>query len=146
VINVVVIGGRDSNDFFPGVVFFLLFSSFCRGFVCALVFISVLAGVLWRFSSARSNNCGRCGRAQSMDVLGDRLAGAFWPFSRARSSIASLLDVLGSGGLVLADEILGDVPREPVGEFEEFLAKPVDGLLIHVGLGDQLGEGNCMNC
>jgi hypothetical protein len=86
------------------------------------------------------------GIAVVLNVINDRLAGAFWRFSGARSSIASLLDVLGAGGLVLADEVLGDVPREPVGKFEKFFTEAVDGLLIHVGLRNEFGEGNCRNC
>lgn len=56
---------------------------------------------------------------------------------------SGLFHILLAGRLVLADEVLGGVAAEPAGELDELLAEPVDGLLVHVGLGDQFGEGYC---
>lgn len=35
-----------------------------------------------------------------------------------------------------------EIVAEPEGHLGEFFAQPVDGLLVHVGLGDELGEGD----
>lgn len=54
----------------------------------------------------------------------------------------SLLDVFRVGGLVLADEVLEAVLGEPAAELEQLLAQTVDGLLVHVCLGDELRHGD----
>ena len=55
---------------------------------------------------------------------------------------SGLVHILLAGCLVLANEILGRVTAEPVGELDELLAEAVDGLLVHVGLGDEFWEGD----
>jgi hypothetical protein len=49
-----------------------------------------------------------------------------------------LLNVFLAGGLILVDKIGEIVSSEPIGQLGEFLAKTVDGLVIHVGLRNQL--------
>ena len=53
-----------------------------------------------------------------------------------------LLDILLACGLVLGGEEAGGVLAEPLRQLGEFLAEAVDGLLVHVGLGDELGHGD----
>ena len=53
-----------------------------------------------------------------------------------------MCDVLMSGALVVGNEVLRSVTAKPDGEPDELFAKPVHGLLVHVGLGDELREGD----
>jgi hypothetical protein len=65
------------------------------------------------------------------------------PPVRPLSSLGtSLVNVLLSGCLVLGDEVLNAVLGEPAGESGQFVAEAVDGLLVHVGLGDEFREGD----
>ena len=52
------------------------------------------------------------------------------------------IDILGALGLVVGAEIVLRVLAEPLGHFGEFLAEAGDGLGVHVGLGDEFGEGD----
>ena len=58
---------------------------------------------------------------------------------------SSLFNVLLAGTLILVYKILDRVFTKPVGEGHELLPQLADGLLIHVGLSDELGEGNYAN-
>lgn len=60
----------------------------------------------------------------------------------AHLAAASLLNVVLAGCLVLADKVLGIVLGEPVGKLGDLLAEAVDGLLVHVGLCDELREAH----
>jgi len=54
----------------------------------------------------------------------------------------SFLDVFLAWSFILANEVLSGVASEPICHLGEFFAKTVNGLEIHVGLGDKLGQGN----
>ena len=58
------------------------------------------------------------------------------------SDAADLLDVILAGGFVGSFEEAGGVFAEPLGDLVEFFAEAVDGLLVHVCLGDEFGEGD----
>ena len=55
-----------------------------------------------------------------------------------------LLNVLLRRGLVISEEVRIDVAAEPVGQLDDFLAETLDGLVIHVCLGDQARHGHCL--
>lgn len=61
---------------------------------------------------------------------------------RLPSNTTDLLDVILAGRFVGGFEEAGGVFAEPLGQLVEFFAEPVDGLLVHVCLGDELGEGD----
>lgn len=54
--------------------------------------------------------------------------------------VLSLLGVLSIWALVLVDEISTSVSLQPLTELAELLTQTVDGLLVHVGLGDELRQ------
>ncbi len=54
--------------------------------------------------------------------------------------VLRLIDVLRVGGLVLGDEVVLRVSGQPVRDLGHLLSQAVDRLLIHVGLGHELGE------
>ena len=58
------------------------------------------------------------------------------------SNTTDLFDVILAGGFVGSFEEAGGIFAEPLGQLVEFFAETVDGLLVHVGLGDELGEGD----
>ena len=58
------------------------------------------------------------------------------------SNTTHLFDVILAGGFVGGFEEASGVFAEPLGQLVEFFAETVDGLLVHVGLGDELGEGD----
>lgn len=65
------------------------------------------------------------------------------PFGSLCSHAACLLDVCCTSGLVLAGKEAGRVLAQPLGQLGQFLAQPVDRLLIHVGLRDKFGHVDC---
>ena len=56
------------------------------------------------------------------------------------SNTTDLLDVILAGGFVRSFEEAGGIFAEPLGQLVEFFAETVDGLLVHVGLGDEFRE------
>ena len=56
---------------------------------------------------------------------------------------ARLLNVLLALHLVVGGEVVLAMLAEPGGHLAEFLADAVDGLLVHVCLGDEFGHGDC---
>jgi hypothetical protein len=54
----------------------------------------------------------------------------------------SLFHIVLTRGLVLANEVSGCIPRNPVCDLGELLPKTIDRLLIHVGLCNELWEGD----
>ena len=57
--------------------------------------------------------------------------------------ILRLLGVFLARSLILVDKIIGGVSSEPVSQFRELFTEAVDGLVVHIGLSNQLGEGDC---
>lgn len=55
------------------------------------------------------------------------------------SNAADLLDVILAGVFVWSFEKASGVFAEPLGQLVEFFAEAVDGLLVHVCLGDEFG-------
>ena len=51
-----------------------------------------------------------------------------------------LIDISLALRLVVGGEVVLGVLPEPLGHLGEFLAQAVDGLLVHVRLGDEFGE------
>lgn len=64
------------------------------------------------------------------------------PRTRSLSDATDLLDVILAGGFVRRFEEAGGVFAEPLGQLVEFFAEAVDGLLVHVRLGDEFGQGD----
>ena len=58
------------------------------------------------------------------------------------SNATDLLNVILAGRFVGSLEEAGGVFAEPLGQLVEFFAEAVDGLLVHVCLGDEFGEGD----
>lgn len=56
------------------------------------------------------------------------------------SNAADFLDVILAGGLVRSFEEASRIFAEPLGQLMEFFAETIDGLLVHVCLGDEFGE------
>lgn len=75
-----------------------------------------------------------------LQVLSFRLPIHCVVLHRRVSTVASLLDVILAWGLIFLDEIFGRVLTEPIGQLGQLLPKTVDGLLIHIGLGDEFWE------
>lgn len=65
------------------------------------------------------------------------------PHNQLPSNTADLLDVVLARSLVWSSEEARRVLAEPLGQLVEFFAEAVDGLLVHVCLGDEFGEGDC---
>ena len=59
------------------------------------------------------------------------------------TSRTCLVDVILAGGLVLSNEVLCGIPGNEVGKFCDFFSKPIDGLLVHVGLSNELRQRDC---
>lgn len=68
------------------------------------------------------------------------------PLSKPRTQLSSnttdLLDVILAGGFVRSFEEASGIFAEPLGQLVEFFAETVDGLLVHVCLGNEFGKGN----
>ena len=58
------------------------------------------------------------------------------------SDTADFLDIILAGRFVGGLEEAGGVFAEPLGQLVEFFSEAVDGLLVHVRLGDEFGEGD----
>lgn len=58
------------------------------------------------------------------------------------SDATDLLDVILACVLVRGFEEAGGIFSKPLGQFVKFFAEAVDGLLVHVCLGDEFGEGH----
>ena len=58
------------------------------------------------------------------------------------SDTTHLFDVILTGGFVGSFEEACGIFAKPLGQLVEFFAETVDGLLVHVGLGDEFGEGD----
>ena len=58
--------------------------------------------------------------------------------SKTPLNTTSLVDIVLTRGLVLANEVSGCIPRNPVCDLGELLPKTIDRLLIHVGLCNEL--------
>ncbi len=58
------------------------------------------------------------------------------------SNAADLLDVILAGGFVRSFEEASGIFAEPLSQLVELFAKTVDGLLVHVCLGDEFREGD----
>lgn len=56
--------------------------------------------------------------------------------------MVALLDIVLARRLVDADEVIGCVLRQPSTELHHLLAQAVDGLLVHVGLRNELRQGH----
>lgn len=59
---------------------------------------------------------------------------------RGGSLTARLFRVLGAGTEILAYKVLAGALLEPIGELGQLLSQAADGLRVHVGLGNELGE------
>lgn len=56
----------------------------------------------------------------------------------------SLLNILLAWCLVFGIEVLAGVSDQEVGDLRKFLTEAVDRLQIHIGLGNQLWERDCI--
>lgn len=54
--------------------------------------------------------------------------------------VLCLLGVLGTRGLILVQEVVSGIAREPLRELGKLLSEAVDRLLVHVGLSNEFGE------
>lgn len=63
----------------------------------------------------------------------------FWVASN-QLTIASFFDVCGSRSLVFTSEIGESIASKPDGQLRKLLAQAIARLLVHVGLGKQLGQ------
>ena len=64
------------------------------------------------------------------------------PRSTMQKRPARLVDILLALDLILSGEVVLAMLPEPGGHLAEFLAHAVDGLLVHVCLGDEFGHGD----
>lgn len=72
---------------------------------------------------------------------GDGYQDATWPSLALASGIlavADLVNVFLTGRFVICGKVLGGVPAEPVGELGQLLSETVHGLLVHIGLRNEL--------
>jgi hypothetical protein len=63
---------------------------------------------------------------------------------RANLDTAGLFNILLTGDLIFLDEIFLSISAKPIGELGELLAKAINRLIVHVGLSDQLRQGDCI--
>ena len=79
----------------------------------------------------------KAGRGQTVSLASTSAIGICLPLNPP-----GLLDILLARGLVLGGEEAGGVLAEPLRQLGEFFAEAVDGLLVHVCLGNELGHGD----
>ena len=56
--------------------------------------------------------------------------------------VLRLLNIVVGGRLIFRDEVVSSMAGQPARELGQFFAQSIDRLLVHVCLGNELGEGD----